>query len=423
MRVFCHPASLQGQLDAIPSKSDAHRVLICAALADAPTRVCMSDWKGEDIIATIRCLEALGASFRHDGTAFCVTPIQTLPDAPTLDCGESGSTLRFLLPVVAALGCGGTFVGSGRLPERPIGALLDAIRDGGVTVEGDRLPVRLAGKLRSGTYEVPGDISSQFVTGFLLAFPLLPAGGTVAWKSALESAGYVDMTLRAQTRFAVQVQSLERSFVVPPENGYRSPGCVQVEGDWSNMAFFLAAGALSGPVRVRGLSAQSPQRDRDAFDLLARFGACTTQHADVLTVQKVSLSGLSAIDVREIPDLMPILAIMAAFSNGETRFVNAARLRLKESDRIESTARMLRALGATVHTGADFLVVEGRHSLRGGRVDCDGDHRIAMAAAIAALACEEGAELCGAEAVNKSYPSFFDDYAELGGKFDVLDDR
>ncbi len=418
MRVVCMPGYLSGSLEAIPSKSHAHRILICAALADMPTRVEMNTRLSEDVEATVRCLRALGASFEDTGDALIVTPITVPPAFPLLDCAQSGSTLRFLLQVAAALGCGGVFTGNGRLPQRPIGPLVQAVRAAGVFVDRETLPLRIEGKLSSGTYTLPGNISSQFISGLLLALPILEKGGEIILSEALESAAYVEMTARTLAQFSVTIRKTDCGFEVASAEALQSPGTVAVEGDWSNMAFFLGAGALGGPVRCTGLSLDSVQGDRKILDLLARFGA--NVNAD--TAERGGLHS-TVIDAREIPDLVPILAVIASVAQGTTKIENAARLRLKESDRLQTVANMLRALGGKVEEGEDFLFIEGQPSLRGGIVDCCGDHRIAMAGAIASTVCRERTILDGAETVAKSYPHFFEDFRMLGGNCDVVNDR
>jgi len=422
MRVVCRPGRLDGLIEAIPSKSHIHRVMISAAFADRATRVAMREWAGEDVQATLRCLETLGASFAREGDACRVTPARNLPKDPLLDCGESGSTLRFLLPVVAALGCGGRFVGAGRLPDRPIGPLVASLRQGGVTVDRDRLPLTLKGKLRPGEYPLPGDVSSQFISGMLLALPLLPGGGAVRLREPLESSGYVEMTMETLEKFSVPVTAGDGGFLIPPGRGYRSPGKVAIEGDWSNMAFFLAGGALGGQVRCLGLSPASAQKDKAVVGLLRRFGSTIRWEEEALETTGGPLTGVTGIDAREIPDIIPVLAAVAAHARGKTLFEKAARLRLKESDRLQSTASMIRALGGDAREGPDHLVVTGGAPLKGGSVDCRGDHRIAMAGTIAALGCRGETTLLGAEAVNKSYPTFFQDYRLLGGDCDVVND-
>ena len=252
MQILCEPGLLQGNIHAIPSKSDAHRLLICAALSNQPTKIIMPGWQGEDIKTTIRCLSALGASFQPTEQGCIVNPITVPLKNPILDCKESGSTLRFLLPIVAALGCGGRFIGSGRLPERPISPLLEALKKGGVFIDSNTLPFQLEGKLLSKKYMIPGNVSSQFISGLLFALPLIEGGGTIHVKRPLESAGYVNMTLDTLNQFSIYIETSTNKFRVPPNQYYQSPKKVSVEGDWSNMAFFLTAGALALGLSING---------------------------------------------------------------------------------------------------------------------------------------------------------------------------
>ena len=394
MDIRIEPSRLTGSVRAISSKSDAHRLLICAALADRETVIERVDWS-EDIGATARCLAALGAQVERAGDALRITPIETPERSPVLDCGESGSTLRFLLPVAAALH-GGRFVGRGRLPDRPQEILLRLLAEHGAAADAGRLPLTLSGGLRGGRFTLPGNVSSQYVSGLLFALPLLPEGGEIFLSTPLQSAGYVEMTLRSLKRFGVRVERTASGYLVPGGQKYRSPGELSPEGDWSNAAFFLAAG-----VEVTGLDRESAQGDRAVERLLPALG------------------GGAVVDLEQIPDLLPILAVAAARAQGVTRFVGGGRLRIKESDRIESTAALLRALGVEVETLPDGLTVHGG-SFAGGLVDGANDHRIVMAAAIAAVTAKGAVTIRGAEAVAKSYPRFFEDLKSLGGIFHVL---
>lgn len=417
MEVGIAPAPLHGTIRAIPSKSDAHRLLICAALADGPTRLTMPGTSA-DIEATMDCLQALGAGITRKGDAVTVSPIRSVPKNPLLDCRESGSTLRFLLPVAAALSSRARFTGRGRLPDRPIGELKSAMEAHGVTFSSGRLPFSLSGRLSGGAYTLPGNVSSQYITGLLLAMPKLEGGGTLALTSWLESAAYVDITLHALRRFGVTVDPRGGTYTVPGGQVFHSPGWLEVDGDWSNAAFFLAAGALASPVTVSGLNPDSPQGDREFLDLLRRFGAAVSVGETAVTAAPAPLHGCK-IDVSGIPDALPVLSVIAACAEGETRFTNAARLRLKESDRLASTAAMLRALGGHAEELPDGLTVRGT-ALTGGTVDGCNDHRIVMAAAIAAVRCGGPVRITGAEAVRKSYPAFFEDITKLGGCVHVL---
>lgn len=391
MTIHLPPSPVSGSVRAISSKSAAHRLLICAALAGHSTQV-LCDTTSRDIEATRACLDALSAG-------------ETL-----LPCGESGSTLRFLLPVAAALGREVTFVMQGRLPERPL-APLDAelIAHGAVLSrpQPDRLLVR--GKLTPGAYTLPGNVSSQYISGLLFALPLLDGSSTLTVTGAVESAPYIAMTLDALAQFGVRPRLQGAAWQISPAP-YRGPASVHVEGDWSNAAFWLCMGALSGPVTVTGLNRESLQGDRAVLDLLRRFGAEVREDIQGCTVCAAPLHGIE-IDAAPIPDLIPALSIVAAAARGDSRIYNAQRLRLKESDRIATVCRMLRALGASVDETADGLLIHGGRPLTGGTVDSANDHRIAMAAAIAAVLCPVCIE--DAQAVEKSYPTFWNELERL----------
>ncbi len=416
MKVTIDPGPLQGTIAAIPSKSAAHRLLILAAMADGPTEIELAANPGQDIERTIDCLRAVGAAISRSGGSVRVIPPPRPVPSPQLHCGESGSTLRFMLPVAAALCGGGRFSGSGRLPERPLGELAAALKKQGLTFSGGRLPFTAAGRLKPGDYLLPGNISSQYITGLLLSLPALPGDSTIRLRGPLESAAYVELTLAALRRFKIEVRSCGDRFEIPGGQRYRSPGRMAVEGDWSNAAFFLAAGALGGKVSIEGLDLSSPQGDRAIVPLLARFGALAGISGSRVTVSAGALRG-GEIDLRQIPDLLPVLAAAAASAAGTTSFHGAARLRLKESDRIASTAAMVNALGGDAVELPEGLLVRGE-KLSGGVVDSCGDHRIAMAAAVAAIRAVKPVTILDAAAVEKSYPSFFADYLKLGGRVD-----
>ena len=386
------PSGLSGTIRAIPSKSAAHRLLICAALSGEPTEIeCQGTSK--DIEATKACLAAM----KGDGK---------------LPCGESGSTLRFLLPVVAALGLDAAFHMEGRLPQRPLYPLDEQLIAHGAVLSRPREDVlKVSGKLTPGDYTLPGNVSSQYISGLLFALPLLDAPSTLTVTGKIESAPYIEMTLDALRQFGIHV-TIENNVFRIPACRYRSPGKAVVEGDWSNAAFWLCAGALGGPITMTGLKPDSLQGDKAIFDLLAAFGAQTKQEGDSYTVSAAPLKALE-IDAAAIPDLVPVLAVVAAAAEGTTRIYNAQRLRLKESDRIETVRKMLEALGASVEETADGLLIHGGKPLTGGTVDSCNDHRIAMAAAVASILCTGEVTVLGAEAVEKSYPNFWRDLQDL----------
>lgn len=433
------PKPLYGSVPAIASKSMAHRIIIAAALANGVTEV-RCNTTCADIEATVRCLVALGARIERTQDGFEVHPmpkscehglLRALAGA-TLDCGESGSTLRFMLPVACALGADATLVGAGRLGERPIGPLADELVAAGCTLEtSGGLPLRCRGRMRPGRFELPGNVSSQYISGLLLAAPLLGEASEVIVGGAIESRPYVDLTVEVLAAFGVEVEVVPAATEagVPtttfriPATSYRTPGSIEVEGDWSNAAFWLCAGALSThAVTVRGVTASSSQGDRAVSAALMLFGARGTRSAAAATIRPDRLRGIE-LDAHDIPDLVPVLAAVAACAEGTTRITGCARLRIKESDRLVTTARELNALGASVRIEGDDLVIEGRERLVGGRVNSHNDHRIAMMAAVAAIRCDNPVEIEGAEAVNKSYPDFFDHYRQLGGEVELVEDE
>ena len=386
------PSHLSGTIQAIPSKSMAHRLFICAALSGEPTQIeCQGTSK--DIEATRACLAAMEGDCR-------------------LPCGESGSTLRFLLPVAAALGLDAAFLMEGRLPRRPLHPLDEQLTAHGVTLSRPQPDVlKISGKLTPGAYTLPGDVSSQYISGLLFALPLLDAPSTLTVTGKIESGPYIEMTLDALRQFGVHVTMEENIFHIPAAS-YRSPGKARVEGDWSNAAFWLCAGALGKPVTVTGLNPDSLQGDKAVVEILSAFGAKAQQSGDAVTVSPGRLHAVD-MDAAAIPDLVPVLSVVAAAAVGTTRIYNAQRLRLKESDRIASVRAMLKALGADAEETEDGLLIHGGKPLTGGTVDSCNDHRIAMAAAIASVICQNPVTVLGAEAVEKSYPNFWRDFAQL----------
>lgn len=417
MRAILQPGKLRGTVAAIPSKSYAHRLLICAALADGPTEItCPSI--SEDIRATADCLNRLGADIRYRNGVFRVRPIEAPTKQPELSCGESGTTLRFLLPVVCALGTGGSLTGRGRLADRPLSPLYEELEAHGAELSPQGVfPLTTGGRLRSGDYTIAADVSSQFIGGLLFALPLLEGDSTLHLTGKIESRPYLFMTLEVLTLFGAVVREGEdgRTFSIPGGQKFHSPGQMTVEGDWSNAAFWLAAGACGGDVTVTGLRPSSCQGDKVILDVLERFGAAVwwEPNGGARVIGK-SLFGCT-IDASDIPDLVPALAVTAARAKGETVFTHAQRLRLKESDRIQTVTTLLKSLGGEVRETEDGLIVRGGKGLSGGQADSSNDHRIAMAAAVAATLCAGSVTISGAQAVNKSYPNFFADYNALGG--------
>ena len=402
------PTKLHGAVTPPPSKSQAHRLLIAAALSGGVSTIHnLAD--SQDIAATRRCLAALGA--RIDELGENTVQVRGLGNAvveagpaPILDCGESGSTLRFLIPLALLVNGEAAFTGHGRLMERPLKPYEDLFREKGIawkwengrlTVDGGRGYGDYA--LTPGEYRLPGNVSSQFFTGLLFVLPLLGGDSTLVPTTPLESRDYLELTRQVQALAGVRSRWQGDALFIPGGQRYR-PFEAAVEADWSQAAFWYAANFLGGEVDIQGLAPRSAQGDM-----------AVSEH-----YWRLARPGEAEIDVSGCPDLLPPLAVMAAARNGVTRFTHAARLRMKESDRLRTTAALLAALGGQVEEGPDFLTVRGG-PLTGGTVDSANDHRIAMAAAIAATGCAGPVTVLGAECVAKSYPNFWEDYRKLGG--------
>ena len=410
------PHPLGGSVSAVGSKSDIHRLLICAAMSDRATRI-TGITPCQDVLATAGCIRAMGASIEANGGEWLITPGKP-KNKPVFDCGESGSTLRFLLPCAVRRCGGGTFIGSGRLPMRPLGDLIQAMTSGGAVFSSDRLPLTVKGGLRPGTYELPGNVSSQYISGLLMALSVTPGRSEIRLTTKLESAKYVDMTLDTLRLFGADITRGEGAYIINGRGELTSPGTAAADGDWSNAAFFLVSGAIHGSVTVSGLRLDSLQGDKEIVKILRDFGANVAVYGDSVTVTPAKLVG-KQIDLTHIPDLLPALAILASFSEGDTVFTGAERLRIKESDRLKTVCNMINALGgrAVEHPGG--LTVTGG-GLTGGNVDGANDHRIVMAAAVGASHCTNNVRIIGCEAVNKSYPEFFEHLKLLGGVCDVV---
>ena len=403
MNMTITPAVLKGIVTPPPSKSQAHRLIIAAALSDGFCKLSNVDLS-EDIQATLRCMRTLDADASADGTIIRGADLVDGHEEPApevMDCGESGSTLRFLIPVALALKGGGKFTGHGRLMERPQEPYFALFREKGIFYEQKDGVLTVEGKLTAGVYTLPGNVSSQFITGLLYALPLLEGDSRIELTTDLESRGYVDMTLDALKRFGVTAEyDGKRTFHVPGNQYYQHQD-LAIEADWSNAAFWYGAKFLGCPVEIGGLDQASVQGDRAIAGFYEQMGG----------------AGRLELDVSQCPDLVPPLAAMAALRAGETTaIVNAGRLRIKESDRLATVTEVLNALGAQVEEHEDHLVIHGREKLAGGvTVSGHNDHRIAMMAAIAAIRCEKPVTITGAECVKKSYPRFWEDYEALGG--------
>lgn len=414
-RTITHGAR-EGRVRIPASKSQAHRLLICSALGTQETEI-VCDGISADIAATARCLNALGAQIEETAAGFSIRPIGRVPSGCCeLFCGESGSTLRFLLPLVGALGAQAVFHREGRLSQRPLAPLDGVLRAHGMEIREEGEQLFCSGKLQAGSYEIAGNVSSQYISGLLMALPILDKESDLTVAGTLESAAYVSMTEDALNLSQIRMKKDGARWQIFGAQRCALPARLEVEGDWSNAAFFLCMGALSnGGVTVEGLSLASSQGDRAVLDVLRRFGAEVTEKEGSVMVRRGTLRGVT-IDASPIPDLIPVLSVVAAAAEGETRVINASRLRLKESDRLASTAQLLRALGGEVEELADGLIIRGVGTLHGGTVETQNDHRLAMSAAVAACAGVGDITVDNGACVAKSYPRFWEDFAGLKGE-------
>lgn len=407
MDIKITPSKLKGTVNIPSSKSITHRMLICAALSNGKSKISNITFS-KDIYATINALTAIGADIKIHEDSATVLGINKVADSSEIDCCESGSTLRFLIPITAALGINSTYTGQGRLPERPITPYLREFTHCGITFEyHNTMPFNMSGKLKPGKFKLEGNISSQFITGLLFALPLLEGDSEIIMMSELESKPYADMTIQCLSNFGIEITETGNGYFIKGSQKYK-PQNIIVEGDYSQAAFFYTANILGNDIQINNLMENSLQGDKKIVEITKNL--CYNENSEP--------NGFS-INAADIPDLVPILGVLGTFCQGKSLIYGAERLKIKESNRLESTSAALNALGGNVTAENDGLSIS--HSvLKGGVVDSFGDHRIAMSAAIAATICSEPVIIKNADAVEKSYPDFFKDYQKLGGIINVI---
>lgn len=417
MNVRIKPSKLIGRVNAPSSKSFSHRMLIAAALAGGVSEISNIS-ASEDIDATVGALAALGAKIFREGNTYTVMGIKTPAASAVIDCRESGSTMRFIIPIAAALGCSCEFRGKGKLPERPITPYIRELGKNGAVITKTEgvMPFVMNGTLKGGNYVLEGDISSQFITGLLFALPLCSGNSVIRLASKLESKPYADMTVEALSRFGITIDESEDKDGLPVYRirggqKYRSAD-VSVEGDYSQAAFYFAANALGSEIKVDNLSEKSVQGDKKILEIIGG-----------ISYNKINDSGLRRLpafsaDVSDIPDLVPILAVLGCFTDGVSRITGAKRLKIKESNRLEAIASALGNIGGKITVGDDSLEIEPVDGFHSGVIDGCNDHRIVMASAIASTMADGEITITGAEAVAKSYPDFWTDFASLGGNIE-----
>lgn len=422
MDIQIQPTSLSGGIRAISSKSDVHRLLIAAALAKGTSRVHFTTLS-DDIAATTRALRAMGAEITVTGEDGDFTATvqggNTMPRGALLDANECGTTARLLLPIAAARSDSFTLTGKNGLCKRPFADLCDAMAQNGTTCSDTHLPITTSGRLQSGTFSIRGDVSSQYISGLLFALPLLDGDSEIKLTTPAVSVGYIDMTLHTLRMFGIAVEKRDTGYFVKGSQAYTPVAESFAEGDWSNATFWLCAGAVGGGLTVRGLRLDSLQKDRMVLNILEQAGAKITRTENEITIERAPLHGID-FNGEDIPDALPALAMVLSLADGESRISGGARLRIKESDRIATTVAMLTALGADITATDDGFIIRGMKHFTGGEVDAANDHRIAMCASVASQCGSAPVIIRGAECVNKSYPTFFEDFRKLGGNCSAI---
>lgn len=416
---------LCGRVNIPPSKSMLHRLVICSALSGGKCTISNVFNLSRDISLTIDAVKALGADCFYNESECTLSVDGTgvgKKESADIFCGESGSTVRFLIPIAAALGIRAGFTGEGQLPERPLGTFYDLLPNHGVSMSRNGLPLEITGRLKSGIYSLPGNVSSQFITGLLLALPLLEGESEIRLTTELQSAGYVDITIEVMKLFNVDVIKTATGYKINSGAKYM-PRDTAAEGDWSQAAFYLTGAMLSKtgePVIISGLNPNSSQGDKECAELYKRFGLTVSfENGELIARNNGARPSAIEIDAAQIPDLVPALAVCGAFAKGKTHIFNAERLRIKESDRLQSMAEAINALGGDAVVTDDGLLIKGRESLPGGKAHGANDHRVLMALSAAAIRCKGPVEVTYAESIEKSYPNYYSDYNKLGGKADV----
>lgn len=403
MNIKINPTKLKGYVNIPASKSIAHRMLICSALANGKSIIGNINYS-KDIDATINAMKALGAEIFTDKNNAEINGIVHTPKKSVIDCNESGSTLRFIIPVATALGIKTEFHGRGRLPQRPIDIYTRELTKHGITFDyNNTMPFTVSGQLTNGIYEIEGNVSSQFITGLLFALPLLNGDSEIVMTSHLESRPYVDITIDVLKKFGIIIEETEKGFHIKGNQTYKAYSG-NVEGDFSQAAFFYVANSLGSSIILGNLNTNSVQGDKKIIEI----------------INQTEQNGFFNADCSDIPDLVPVLAVLASFGKKTSIICNAERLKIKESNRLETTAELINNLGGDVKITNDGLIIRPTNNMHGGTIESFGDHRIVMAGAVMATALKEELIINGAEAVTKSYPDFFEDYKKLGGNVNVI---
>lgn len=410
-------SKISGNISVPISKSFAHRILICAALSDKPTKI-YGKSEAIDIKTTAECLISMGADIKETDYGYEVIPITNSTSTAILNCRESGSTLRFLLPVAAALGKNAEFYGEGKLPVRPVKQLLDSLNKNGANIN-YTMPYKLSGRLISGEYLIDGNISSQYISGLLMALPLLNKNSKIIIKNKLSSIDYIKITLSVLKNFGIMIEKTDYGFFIYGGQKYLSPSCMSIESDWSSASVWAIAAAISGTVTLKNMTYPSYQGDSKIIDILKNCGADVAINEDSITITKNVLNAFT-VDCENIIDITPYLSILAANAFGESQLYNLERLRIKESDRLNAIIEMLNGIGIynSYDTKTSTLHIKGGKINGGQSVRGYADHRIAMAGVLSGINAENPVCVTDCESVKKSYAEFFEDFISLGGKIE-----
>lgn len=410
-------SKLKGSVVIPPSKSLSHRSIIAAGLADGISNV-DNIIQSNDIIATVNCMELINTEASYSDNKYIIKGNDGNFDvisSPIFQCNESGSTLRFMIPIGTLVNKPVEFAGKGKLTTRPLDPFFKIFNEQNIEYSyDDSLPLKVDGTLRPGIFNIRGDISSQFITGLMYTLPLLAGDSIINITTNLESKGYLDLTMDVLDQFGVDIQNNDyKQFIIKGNQKYKNQD-YRVEGDYSQVAFWIVAGLIGGSITCEDMRFDSKQGDREVLDIVKRMGAALTFSEDAINVEK-SETVATVIDGSQCPDIIPVLTVLAAVSKGETKIINASRLRIKECDRLKAISEELNALGADITELEDGLIIRGKEKLKGGYVKGWNDHRIVMSLAVASLVCEEPVFIQGSDAITKSYPHFFEQFRELGG--------
>lgn len=415
MLVTVKKSSLNGMVEIPSSKSVAHRMIIASVLSGSRSSI-IGNLKSKDIVATLDCMEGLGATIIKNEMGAIIDATTLKSNRKIFNVNESGSTMRFLLPLLPVYLNNFKMMGEGRIGERPVSALRKAMAESGVSVDNDYLPVNVSGKYNSNSFTVDAGVSSQFVTGLLFTLVAL-GGGKLKIDGKLTSKGYVDITIQVLEKYGVAVEFKDNEYSVSLQNGINAPKEIKVSGDWSSACFWIVAGVLAGDITISGLEYPDAQPDSIILSVIKAMGGNVSYEQGLVRAKKSALKAIE-FDADGSPDIVPILAVACACAEGVSTITGTRRLRLKESDRVKAVTEMLSACGVKVESGENHIKIWGTKDIQGGVIDSARDHRIAMSGMILGTMAQGITTIKDVECVSKSYPDFIKDFEKLGGIYE-----